>query len=85
MQAFFERYGAMVRYSCGLRTREALVSGNGVATGPHDLKERQLLQEYALAWLLRRSRSACVVVGMPSRRYVEDAIEVQKVMEEGVR
>ncbi|CAM9809371.1 unnamed protein product [Phaeothamnion confervicola] len=89
LQAFFERYGAMVRYSCGQQVREALSPGGAAAgaaakrggavtTGPHNLDGDQTVQDYALEWLLRRSGDACVVIGMPGRRYVDEALAVAR-------
>ncbi len=72
LQAFFSKYGEMVRYHAALRAVEAC-KGAG-----HVLPEGGSLHEYALKWLLEKvpKQLTGVLVGMPQATYVEDVVRI---------
>ncbi|CAM9254982.1 unnamed protein product [Discosporangium mesarthrocarpum] len=74
LQLFFERYGAMVRFSCAQHTRSMVMTGKGCPSGTHDLPEALPLQQYAVRWVARQPGVACTVVDMESPEHVKDAL-----------
>ncbi|CAM9209211.1 unnamed protein product [Choristocarpus tenellus] len=74
LQAFFERYGAMVRYSCAQRTRDMVVSGEGCPSGAHVIPDDETLQHYALRWLVHQPGVGCTVVDMENPQDVDNTM-----------
>lgn len=71
-QAFFERYGDMVRYSCAEKTREMVKSGENCPSGPHTIRANEPLQTYAVRWLTEQPGVSCVVADMETAKQVDD-------------
>lgn len=77
LQAFFGKYGEMVRYNAAAKVRE-LVQGPACPSGAHVLGKGQALHEYALQWLLKKvpDQVSTVLVGMPREDYVRDVVRI---------
>jgi hypothetical protein len=74
VQAFFERYGGMVRANCAQATLAHVAGPQGAAKGSlqEELDRGDKLHEAALAWLLRHEDApSTVLVGMHQPSYVE--------------
>lgn len=76
IQAFFVKYGELVRYNTATKTRE-LVCRPDCPTGPHHLAPAQTLQDYSLRWLFARCPEVLdvVLVGMHREDYVLAAVK----------
>ncbi len=72
LQAFFQRYGEMVRFNAAERVTEACKAAG------HAPAEGQPLHEYAMRWLLGRvpKQLTTVLVGMPQEAYVKEALRI---------
>lgn len=72
LQAFFQRYGEMVRFNAADRVSEVCRASG------HIPPEGQPLHEYALRWLLARvpKQLTTVLVGMPQEPYVKDVLRI---------
>lgn len=69
LQFFFERFGERMRAKCEARTLQHVAS----APHGHALPEGQMLQHYALRWLLASQHVSAVLVGMTSEQHVASA------------
>lgn len=72
LQAFFQRYGEMVRFNAAERVTEVCRASGHVPS------ENEPLHEYALRWLLDRvpKQLTTVLVGMPQEAYVKDVLRI---------
>ena len=70
LQFFFERFGERMRAKCEARTLQHVAS----APHGHALPEGQMLQHYALRWLLASQHVSAVLVGMTSEQHVASAM-----------
>lgn len=72
LQAFFQRYGEMVRFNAAERVTEVCRASGHVSPAG------QPLHEYALRWLLARvpKQLTTVLVGMPQEAYVKDVLRI---------
>ncbi|TFJ81062.1 hypothetical protein NSK_007705 [Nannochloropsis salina CCMP1776] len=77
LQAFFVKYGEMVRYHAAMRAVEACKAAGHVLGGGVG-KAGEALHEYALRWSLDKvpRQLSGVLVGMPSEEYVHEAVRV---------
>lgn len=64
----------MVRYSCAQRVRDMVTTGEGCASGAHQLSETESLKRYAIRWLMDRPGLVCTVVEIEQPDHVDDAL-----------
>jgi hypothetical protein len=72
LQAFFQRYGEMVRFNAAERVTDVCKASGHVPA------EGEPLHAYALRWLLARvpKQLTTVLVGMPQEAYVKDVLQI---------
>lgn len=81
LQAFFQRYGEMVRFNAAERVTAVCRAAGHVPNNSNEKEPGQPgqpLHDYALRWLLDRvpKQLTTVLVGMPQEVYVRDVLRI---------